>query len=151
MTTLDKVLVSIDRSPFDGVLRAVIGFVTVPVLSVLRRDVHSVRTLIIGLLSLLLSLRIAPVFLRKVLPLSSEVKAVWAERRQVAKRYDSFQWQKLFFVGIGLTCYMLVSKDLPTLSLAISGFCVLSGAIAMVIWYMQAPSVRSTVVNKYVL
>jgi len=151
MTTLDKVLVSIDRRPFDGLLRALIGFVAIPVLSFLRLDIRSNFTLIIGLLSLLLSLRIVPVFLRKLLPLSSEVKAVWSERRQVAKRYDSFQWQKLFYVGIGLACYMLVSRELQTSSIAVSAFCVLFGAIGIVSWYMQASRVRGSVVNKYVL
>jgi len=34
--------------------------------------------------------------LRRVLPFSREVKTVWAERRALARRYDSYQWRKLF-------------------------------------------------------
>ncbi|SRR6266568_3482769 len=151
MTTLDKVLVSIDRSPLDGVLRALIGFVSIPVLSLLRQDVRSGWTLTIGLISLMLSLRIVPLFMRKLLPLSPEVMAVWSERRQIAKRYDSFQWQKLFYTGIGLACYTLVSRELLTSSIAASGFCVLFGAIGIVRWYTQASKVRNSIVNKYVL
>jgi len=151
MTTLDKVLVSIDRSPLDGALRVLIGFVAVPVLSLLRQDVRSGWTLTVGLMFLLLCVRIVPVFMRKLLPLSPEVKTVWAERRQIAKRYDSFQWQKLFFIGIGLACYRLASREVLSSIVVVSIFCVSFGAIGLVRWYAQASNVRNTLVNKYVL
>jgi len=99
----------------------------------------------------MLSLRIVPVFLRKLLPLSAEVKTIWAERRQLAKRYDSFQWQKLFFIGLGLAGYTLFSRALFPSTVAVSGFCVLFGAIGLVRWYTQTSRVRSGIVNKYVL
>ena len=129
MTTLDRALISIDRSPLDAVLRALLGFVCIPLLSLLHQDVRSGWILTIGLLLLMLSLRIVPAFVRKLLPLSHDVKAVWSERRQIAKRYDSFQWQKLFFIGLGLAGYMLVSRELLTSTIAVSSFCVLFGAI----------------------
>jgi hypothetical protein len=99
----------------------------------------------------MLSLRFAPVFIRRVLPLSPEVKTIWSERRQIAKRYDSFQWQKLFFTGIGLCCYMLLSRELLPSTIAVSGFCVLFGAIGLVRWSAQVSKVRTSIVNKYVL
>ena len=151
MTTLDRALISIDRSPLDAVLRVMLGFVCIPVLSLLHQDLRSSWVLTIGLLLLMLSLRVVPVVMRKLLPLSPEVKAVWSERRQIAKRYDSFQWQKLFFIGLGLACYMLVSRKLLTSTIAVSSFCVLFGAIGLVRWYIQASKVRSSLVNKHVL
>jgi len=151
MTTLDKILVSIDRRPFDAALRSFVGILVIPILSLLRQDVRSGSSLIIGLLVLMLSLRIVPVFVRKVLPLSPEVNAIWSERRQIAKRYDSFQWQKLFFTGMGLTCYMLISRELFTSTISVSGFCLLFGAIGMARWSAMAPKVRSSLVNNYVL
>ena len=151
MTTLDRTLISIDRTPFDAVLRALLGFVCIPLLSFLHQDVRSAWIVTISLLLLMFSLRVVPVFLRKLLPLSPEVKAVWSERRQIAKRFDSFQWQKLFFVGLGLAGYMMVSRKLLTSTVAVSSFCILTGAIGLVRWYMQASKVRSSLVNKYVL
>jgi hypothetical protein len=148
MTTLDSFLISIDRSPVDAVLRALLGFACIPFLTLLRQDVRSVRVLTIGLLLLMFSLRIVPVFLRKLLPLSAEVNAVWSERRQIAKRYDSFQWQKLFFVGLGMTCYMLVSQEsLPSI-VAVSSFCILFGAVGLFRWYTQLSKVRTSIVHK---
>jgi len=151
MTTLDRILISIDRTPLDAVLRALLGFACIPLLSFLRQDVRSVWIVVIGLLLLMFSLRVVPIFLRKLLPLSPEVKAVWAERRQLAKRYDSFQWQKLFFVGLGLAGYILFSGESLSSTIAVSSFCVLAGAIGLVRWYMQASKVRNGLVNKYVL
>jgi len=151
MTTVDKMLLSIDRNPVGGLVRTLIGFFFIPALSLLRQDVRSGWTLIFGLISLLLCLRIVPALMRKLLPLSSDVKAVWSERRQIAKLYDSFQWQKLLFTGIGLACYSLVSRELLTSSIVVSGFCVLFGGIGVVKWYTQAFKVRDSIVNKYVL
>jgi len=148
MTTLDRALISIDRSPLDAVLRALLGFACIPLLSLFGQDVRSAWVLTIALLLLMLSLRMVPVFLRRLLPLSPEVTAVWAERRQIAKRYDSFQWQKLFFIGLGLAGYMLVSRELLTSAIAVSSFCVLFGAIGLVRWYTQVNEVRSSIVNK---
>jgi len=114
----------------------------------LHQDVRSVWTLAIGLLLLMFSLRVMPVFARKLLPLSPEVKAVWGERRQLAKRYDSFQWQKLFFIGLGLACYMLISRELLTSVIAVSSISVLFGAIGLVRWYRQVSKVRSSIVHE---
>lgn len=148
MTTLDKTMVSLDRGLLSGLLRILIGFFFVPALDLLRQDVSSAWTLILGLGLVLVCLRIVPVFLRKLLPLSSEVKAIWAERRQVAKQYDSFQWQKLFFVGTGLFCYLLISRTWTTPSISVSSFCILFGAIGVVVWYAQLSKVRKGLVNK---
>ena len=56
-------------------------------------------------LALLIGLRVGPAVLRKVLPFSAEAKQIWLDRRQIAKKYDSYQWQKLFWVGLGLLPY----------------------------------------------
>jgi hypothetical protein len=148
MTTLDRALISMDRSPLDAVLRALLGFACIPILSFLHQDVRSAWVLATGLLVLMLSLRIVPVFLRKLLPWPPEVKAVWDERRQIAKRYDSFQWQKLFFIGLGLATYLLVSQAWSSSAISVSSFCVLFGAIGLARWYPQLNKVRTTVVHK---
>lgn len=147
MTALDRALISIDRRPFDAVLRALLGFACIPVLSLLRQDVRNAWVLTIGLLVLMLSLRIVPVFLRKLLRWPLEVKAVWDERRQLAKRHDSFQWQKLFFIGLGLAAYTLFSRIFVTSTIAVSSFCVLFGALGLVRWRTQLNKVRTMVVN----
>jgi|SRR5678816_1813005 len=151
MTTLDRALISMDRSPLDAVLRVLLGFVYIPLLSHLGQDVRSVWVLTIGLLLLMFSLRIVPALARRLLPLSPEPVAVWSERRTIAKRYDSFQWRKLFFIGLGLACYILVSRELLTSTIAVSSFCILFGAIGLIRWCSQIPKVRASIVNKGVV
>jgi len=150
MTTLDKILVSIDRNPVGGLIRILIGFFFIPAWSLFDEDVDADWTLIISFMVLLLSMRIIPALMRKLLPLSSEVKAVLAERRRLAKRYDSFQWQKLFFIGLGLACYTLVWNR-SWWSMALSTFCVLCGGIGVVRWYRQVSKVRTGLVHEHVL
>jgi hypothetical protein len=151
MTTFDKLLISIDRSSLSAALRALFGFICIPLLSFLGLDVHSTLVVTGGLLLQMLSLRIVPVLVRKVLPLSGEANAVWTERRQIAKRYDSFQWQKLFFIGLGMACYMLLSQEILTSTMTVSSCCILFGAIGLARWYTQLPKMRGSIVNKGVL
>ncbi|HEY1265377.1 MAG TPA: hypothetical protein VGF06_17735 [Terriglobales bacterium] len=150
MTTFDRILVSVDRNPFGALVRILIGFFFIPAWSLFDEDVDADWTLIIGFISLLVTLRLVPALLRKLLPLSSEVKAVLSERRRIAKRYDSFQWQKLFFLGIGVGCYALTWNGSPW-SIALSGVCVACGGIGMVRWYTQVSKVRGSLVHDRVL
>jgi hypothetical protein len=151
MTTLDKILVSIDRRPFDCVVRMLIGFFFIPLLSRLHQDIRSGWVLTIGLILVMLSMRLLPAVARKLLPLSPAIKDIWAERRNISKRFDSFQWQKLLFIGIGLASYILVSREFLTSILGISGFCVLFGAIGWLRWRTQVDRVRNGTVNKLVV
>jgi hypothetical protein len=151
MTVLDKVLVAIDRNPISALYRIAIGYIFIPTLSFLRFDIRSGWTLTLSLLVLLISLRIGPAVMRKVLPLSAAAKAVWTERRGLAKRYDSFQWQKLFFIGLGIGCYVVISGEMLASTIALSGFCLFGGVIGLIKWYSRANKVRTTLVHKYVI
>jgi hypothetical protein len=150
MTTLDKILVSIDRGPFGGLVRALIGFFFLPAWSLFDEDVDGDWTLVIAFVTLLISMRVIPALLRKVLPLSTQAKAVLAERRRIAKRYDSFQWQKLFFIGLGLACYTVVWSG-SRWSIALASFCVACGGIGIVRWYARASEARAGLVHEQVL
>jgi hypothetical protein len=151
LSILNRALILIDRSPLDALIRAILGFACIPLLALLRLNIHSIWILAIGLLLLMFSLRVVPAFVRRLLPVPPAVRAVWDERRNIAKRYDSFQWQKLFFIGLGLVCYMLIAHVLSTSTIAVSSFCVVSGGIGLVRWYTQSSEARSSTVNQYVL
>jgi len=150
MTTRDRILVAIDRNPLGGLVRILIGFLFIPAFSLFQEDVDADWTLIINFLTLLVSIRVVTALMRKLLPLSSEAKAVLSERRRLAKRYDSFQWQKLFFIGLGVACYALVWKG-SWWSMVLASFCVTCGGIGIVMWYRQASKVRAGLVHEHVL
>src|SRR5687767_6602602 len=106
--TKTQLLLRLDGSPWSEVSRAVIGFIALPIFAALFGTPTSGRTLYLFFLGLLLALRLVPAVFRKLLPFPDEVRVRWTERRNLAKRYDSFQWQKLFWLGLGLGSYVVL-------------------------------------------
>src|SRR5258705_12339522 len=99
-----------DEQPWAGLLRAAVGFVTVPAWFAVARNRWAEWTLLPFFLAVLISLRVVPFAVRKVVPVSAAIHAMWTERRRLAKRFDSYQWQKLLWIGLGLAAYMLESN-----------------------------------------
>lgn len=78
----------------------------------------------------LLGLRVLGALARRTVPVSGTVKTGWAGARLVGKRYDSFQWQKLLWVGVGAAmvalqtpgaCPTLLVPSLAYLALGFAG------------------------------
>ena len=102
----ERTLLLLDQSPCGELYRIAIGYFLVPLSSSSSSaSVHPELTLACWFLGVLLALRLVPVVIRKILPFPERVVAVWAERRQIAKRFDSYQWRKLVWFGIGLSAY----------------------------------------------
>jgi len=151
MKMFEKMLVAIDRTVVGAIYRFSIGFLLIPVQSRLRLNVRSKWELVFSLLVVLFSLRIVPAVVRKLISFPSSANAIWSERRKIAKLYDSYQWQKLFFIGAGLACYTFLSRQWLGSWITVSSFCVVGGALGLVRWYSQRASVRNSLVHKYVL
>lgn len=130
----EKLLVSIDAPPWDAVYRAAIGFAILPAMSRLWGEDRSGWGLVPFLLSVLLMLRVVPAVIRKLVPFSDAVQAVWAKRRQVAKRWDSYQWQKLLWIGSGLAFYAVLSGRFSTSRIVVGSICLVSGALGLARW-----------------
>ena len=130
-------LLHLDEPPFDGVVRIALGFATLPVLErVMQRSglQSSPWALVPLFLGLLVTLRLVPAVLRKLLPFSPSIKSVWAERRQLAVRYDSYQWQKLFWIGIGLVGYAAATDRVWSAQGCLAAACLVSGAFGLARW-----------------
>jgi hypothetical protein len=134
MGSLEKLLVDVDTWPFDALYRVPIGFVTLPLMSCMWGDDHSGWALIPFLLGIFLMLRVVPAVARRAVPFSDAVRKVWTERRHLAKRYDSYQWQKLFWIGAGLVSYTVFSGHLSAARIVVSATCLLAGAVGLVRW-----------------
>ena len=78
---------------------------------------------------------------------------MWWNRRQLAKRYDSYQWRKLFWIGAGMAIYMVAYRDFSFLRATVSGLCALAGAIGLVRWNVlrslsqESKSIRQKVIR----
>lgn len=136
-TPVEDMLLHVDAPPFDAFVRIAIGFATLPVLERVRQmaGLESSGWVLVPLfLGVLVMLRLVPALLRKLLPFSPSIKSVWAERRHLAVRYDSYQWQKLFWIGLGLVGYAGLSDRLWSAQGCLAAACLVSGAFGLASW-----------------
>ena len=147
MQTFERALVALDRGAVGALYRVGVGFLIVPAWSYAIGRSESGWSLIAFVVGVLLALRVVPAVLRKVLPLSGAIRTVWADRRQMAKRFDSYQWQKLLWIGIGLALYAWQSgRRVPAL-LPLTGACLVTGAVGFVIWRYRVARRQARAVN----
>lgn len=137
---MTSILTTAERAPLGAVYRVILGFVLFPLASILRLPSTNWRDVTVLILSLLVVLRVGPAAVRRVFRFPDGVKAVWAERRQLAKRYDSYQWRKLFWLGLGLCAYIGLSRDFQPSRAIPSLACLLAGAVGMAIWSRRKQS-----------
>src|SRR5687768_616983 len=102
MRMLEQICLNLDRAPWGGVLRLLVGTIILPIHSFFCRDACPPWTVFLFFLSVLVMLRAGPLVVRKLLPFSKQAQEIWLERRRLAKVYDSYQWQKLFWIGLGM-------------------------------------------------
>jgi hypothetical protein len=135
MKSAERILVALDGRPWSIVSRAALGFIAPPVFRVLSGDTNSILTSLILFIGLLAALRIVPMALRHSLPFSPEATAIWRERRQIAKQYDSYQWQKLFWIGLGLLPHAVIDGGLRNGELVVTFICLIGGGAGLIVWH----------------
>jgi len=134
LAVLERALLSVERFPWSALYRTAIGYSMLPLFSWLAGKGDLGWSLLPWFVAVLLALRVLPAVLRRVLPFSQHARAVWAERRALAKRFDSYQWRKLFWFGVGLAAYVASSGHIDWPSAALTGVCLGGGALGFVIW-----------------
>jgi hypothetical protein len=137
----ERLLVRLDQPPWSALYRIGIGYVMLPLFFRLFGKDAAGWWLVFWFIGVLFALRLLPAILRKALPFSREVSALWFERRQTAKRFDSYQWQKLIWFGIGLAGYAASSRTFGGMVGALTIFCLISGGVGILIW-RQRTAVR---------
>ena len=110
MKSLERFLLGLDSWPWSAIARVGIGLGIPPVFRALSGSHDSIWSFLGLFIGLLIVLRLVPALLRLALPFSAETKEIWAKRRALAKRYDSYQWRKLFWIGLGLLPYVVFGK-----------------------------------------
>ena len=135
MEPLEHVLIGLDSWPWSAVYRVAVGLGIPPVLSVLSGERASVWTSLALFIGLLGMLRVVPAVVRRVLPFSVQAKEIWAQRRDIAKQDDSYQWQKLFWIGLGLLPYAVIGDGLSNGELVITLFCLIAGTAGLLLWH----------------
>jgi hypothetical protein len=130
----ERLLMCFTKPPWHAIYLIPTGFLVFPVFYLVVDNNGSAWALVFVFFGILLSLRIAAAILRRVVPVSSEVQQVWFESRVLAKRYDSYHWQKLFWVGCGIGISSVLSDDVQGIQLVMTTVCLVSGALGFLVW-----------------
>jgi hypothetical protein len=130
----ERCVVLLDQYPWSMCTRVGVGFMIPPVLWQLCDDEQSVWCAAGSFLGILFLLRLGSAIVRRLFPFSREAQLIWKERRQLAKRFDSYQWQKLFWMGIGMAGYGLMWGNLGSAIGALIGFCLIGGGLGALLW-----------------
>jgi hypothetical protein len=135
----ERILLLIDESPCAEVFRIAIGYFLVPLSSSSSfESTHPALNLAYWFFGVLLALRLVPVVIRQILPFPQRVAAVWVERRQIAKRFDSYQWRKLVWFGIGLSAYALSMRRLDGAGAVLTVLCLIGGVLGALAWRQRS-------------
>ena len=130
----ERIIVSIDRYPWSSLYRIGLGY-GIPLLYFhISSNESSEYVLILWFVFCLLVFRIVPAILRNLLPFSKNVRTIWAERREMAKRYDSYQWRKLMWFGIGMACFMMLGRASNGVLVMLTAFSLIGGALGLECW-----------------
>lgn len=139
----ERWLIGIDRFPWAALYRVALGYLLAWVSVRWSAPDPPGWSVLAWLLGTLVALRVVPVLVRRIVPFSPEANAIWAERRMLAKRYDSYQWQKLLWFGIGLLVYGLVASRFDRALTVTTALSVAGGGVGLVLWWRNAVVRRS--------
>jgi len=134
MKFLEPFLIALDSGPWSAIWRVALGLSIPPIFRALSGGGDAVWTALALFIGLLVVLRVVPAVLRRALPFSVEAKEIWAEQRNIAKRHDSYQWQKLFWIGLGLVPYAVIGGGLRNGELVVTLFCLIGGSAGLLFW-----------------
>jgi hypothetical protein len=134
MKPIERAIVGIESGMWSAVSRGAVGFVMPQVFRTLSGSSDSVWVDSALFLGVLIVLRVVPMALRYILPFSAEAKEVWRVRRDLSKKSDSYAWQKLFWVGLGLLLYAAVGGGLQRGEFAVTLFCLIGGGAGLLVW-----------------
>ena len=129
----EKLLGRVELLPWCGLYRVAIGFCLVPVFT-RYRGASSDWRLLPFFVAVLLTLRLVPAAIRWLVPFSAELQAQWFQRRLLGKRFDSYQWSKLVWFGLGIMLYGTVFDRMGPAPTALVCACLLMGSCGLVVW-----------------
>jgi hypothetical protein len=134
-------IVAAGASPYAEVWRTAAGFFMIPALSHLGLSRQVGWASLVALVVTLLAMRVIPAAVRMVVPFSAGARRIWAGRRALAKAWDSYQWQKLLYIGLGLSLYSIFSGELSSFRITLCLSCVVFGALGVIRWRMVARTI----------
>jgi len=131
---VEELMISLTTQPWCAIYLVPTGFVVFPIFCLLFGETGAVWELATVFCGVLLVVRFGTAIVRRFLPISDNVRQGWYRNRVIAKRYDSYQWQKLFWVGLGIFAYAVGWGGLRPAPMALAAACMIVGGIAAAVW-----------------
>jgi hypothetical protein len=132
--SLERVALRADEPPFGELWRVAAGSAVTIAWVMAPVGAASAWVLVAAVLVVLLSCRLVPLVLRRLLPFEASTRAIWFERRQLAKRYDSYQWRKLLWFGVGMAVAQITFGWPSQTLVVLTVLFVLSGSAGILAW-----------------
>lgn len=139
MRLVESFALRLEQAPAAWIYRFALGYAFFPLVERLHGRGAAVWTIVAWFAAVLFALRVGPAVIRRALPFSREAQQQWSKQRQLAKMYDSYQWRKLFWIGLGMAAYLVVSRQTAQAHTALATFCVLGGLAGILVWTKVAP------------
>lgn len=139
LKSFEKILLGVDTGVPGAVWRMVIGATILAAQQWVFGVQSGPKYTIPLFLCALISVRFATLVARRVVRVSPEVTKIWTIRRQYAKLYDSYQWRKLFWIGLGMACYFAISGRHPIEWVILCSSCLGAGLVGIWRWELVRP------------
>jgi hypothetical protein len=149
MTTTERhsatgaILLALDAPPWDTAYRAIIGFSLTPLYARAGGPPSDRWTTLLFLLAVLAAMRVVPGLLRRTLPFPASTRDVWAHRRALAKRFDSYQWRKLLGIGLGWWIYLVSLSTVRHPAQVLASACLIAGVAGAAVWRVRRTEIGS--------
>ena len=143
MSTLDRLIVRLDEAPFGPLFRVVLGFAAASIWVALPARFQPAWLVVPFFLVVLLSIRVAALVVRRLFRFGPEVRAIWTQRRGTAKRYDSYQWQKLLWFAMGMWIVVWRTDGENGALRFLTYLALASGALGLSFWIHRSAASRS--------
>lgn len=143
MTHFERLLLNLDEPPIGALWRIAAGAALLPAWKLAGGEGASAWTFLAFFLVYLFALRATPAVMRKLARFSPAVLKIWQERRWIAKRYVSYQWQKLLWIGVGIALFAAWDRTFTTVVLVLVLFSVAGGLLGLIKWRVTSAGLRA--------
>ena len=130
---LDKIYVSLDTGIPGALFRVVIGILFVHAVGAVN-PLASAWAMSAYFMAMLFAIKVFAAVSRRVVPVSQMVRSHWEWRRTLARYYDSHQWRKLLWFGIGIMLGDAPHWPVTTAQWILGLACVAAGVAAEIVW-----------------
>lgn len=133
LSFFERIVVRFDLFPMGALFRGAIGYALVPAFYYFANPRTPDWRILPWFLVVLGGLKVGSAVLRRLF--STPVQAVWFRRRDIAKRFDSYQWRKLLWFGLGMAVYIVYSGDSDFVLVAMSAAEIVAGCLGEFVWW----------------